>query len=336
MNRLIDLSQFDEALRTNAEAISLAEQLVESEDATAEHWRLWQSVHVDTARLCVAGLTAIDDEDEAASSAAIWKERLHQELQRANGLTARFPEWARLVDPPQESESLVPAWTWSIVDQQTREDLRAGRDPDFLSFWLEQFSSETYYGLYQRALCLAIQSDRDGYQSVCHTMLDKFSHSTEIPEVSFSAWSCCLLPNSLDDYSVPIELLERATEQDTDNIASRCYLGATLFRAGRFQDARKQLRRLGETSDENSSPAYAWLFLAMAEYHLGETDEAIKWFDRADSYIDGQLERERAGKVSIPWNRRSTLRLLQGEAKKLIHTDGPQAGSDTVHGNDRG
>ena len=38
----------------------------------------------------------------------------------------------------------------------------------------------------------------------------------------------------------------------------------------------------------------------------------------AESFIDDQLERERAGKVSIPWNRRSTLRLLQAEAKQLI------------------
>ncbi len=68
-----------------------------------------------------------------------------------------------------------------------------------------------------------------------------------------------------------------------------------------------------------TSPAYAWYLLAIAHSQLGQSATARQWYDKASSWVAQTVaERERAGQLKWPWNRRLTIELLEREAAQVL------------------
>jgi tetratricopeptide (TPR) repeat protein len=122
------------------------------------------------------------------------------------------------------------------------------------------------------------------------------------------------------DLHQPVQIAERAVGVDPKNISHTFALGATLYRAGRFAEAIKRLNEAnaaverGEGGNPGISPAYTWFFLAMANYRLGQAEEARQWLDKAVK----QMEQDTQNKDTF-WNRRLTLHLFHREAEDLLH-----------------
>lgn len=176
---------------------------------------------------------------------------------------------------------------------------------------------------YLLALARLSAADMPGYRQTCSAMVDTFLETDDMPEAKFTAWSCVLGPEAVDNFANVIQLAERAVNIDRKlNLAT---LGAALYRAGRYDEALSRLNQaevlnsLTETSTD-TSPAYRWYFLAMTHRRLGNTEKYRAFLNRA-------LERTEQALASPPelddgnWFRLATLRLLRDEAQSLLTND---------------
>jgi tetratricopeptide (TPR) repeat protein len=178
---------------------------------------------------------------------------------------------------------------------------------------------------YRHGLLRLHLGDRDGYRKACGIMSDRFSKQENVAGTELALWVCVLAPDSVADLSRLVQWAERLLAAQPNNIVYMNTLGATLYRAGRFEDALKLLSKASiayKPADElRSASAYNSLFLAMAHSRLQHAEEARKWMRKAISKIDASEQKKAAGEAAsepVPWNRRLTLRLLRTEAENLM------------------
>ncbi len=163
------------------------------------------------------------------------------------------------------------------------------------------------------AVVLLASGDRAGWRSAIAALLDRFRGTIDAMTATRIAWACALGPDAAADPAVPVRLAE-AGLQGADDPSKAAYLntlGATLYRAGRFDEA---IRRLEEAIQERKSPGpLDWAFLALAHQRLGHRDLARFWLEklreRAPSTDPAQFWEE--------WE----LRLLRSEAEAVILYD---------------
>ncbi len=167
-----------------------------------------------------------------------------------------------------------------------------------------------YY--YRLAVLLAAEHDNRNVD-VCVQMLKRFTGSEQSIETYFTAWTCALAPNSLNDYTDAIALGRAAVDAEPTNPQFLNGLGAILMRAGMYAEAKPFLEEtVGSPGDENTSKTYTHYFLAMTEHHLGNAEDARTHLKTANDLADKELL------GSIPWNRKLTIELLRTEAQTLI------------------
>jgi tetratricopeptide (TPR) repeat protein len=108
---------------------------------------------------------------------------------------------------------------------------------------------------------------------------------------------------------------------------SKHVLGLALYRAGRFAEADAQLRR--SPGSDPTRDVLDWPVLAMAHQRLGQPDEARRWLDRADRWVETELRGRPGGADrAIPknwhWRAGILLHLLLREARAVINADLPK------------
>jgi tetratricopeptide (TPR) repeat protein len=163
-------------------------------------------------------------------------------------------------------------------------------------------------------LSLSAAGERDGLRWTIAELLDKFRGTTDPGMANMVAWNCCLAPDAVDDPEAPVQLAEIAVKgaswPDKANVLNT--LGATLYRAGRFDGAIRRLEEGIQVRNGTSVPM-DWPFLAMAHFRLGHRDEARRWLDRfQDPSPDADPDQF--------WSELE-IRLLRSEAEALILYD---------------
>jgi serine/threonine protein kinase/WD40 repeat protein/tetratricopeptide (TPR) repeat protein len=177
---------------------------------------------------------------------------------------------------------------------------------------------------YLHALARLGSGDRSGYRRVCAETLERFARTTNAEAANFVAWVCVLGPEAVRDLEEAVRLAARAASADPKNDAYQVTLGAALYRAGRFQEAVQRLEQAVNPKEADPtkvmqySPAYCWLFLAMAHQRLGHAAEAGRWLDKAVQWIKRQAK-EPSNPAEGTWYRRLTLQLLCREAEALLN-----------------
>jgi hypothetical protein len=99
-------------------------------------------------------------------------------------------------------------------------------------------------------------------------------------------WTCVIGPGTLDDYAGVVRLAERMMEE-TGGIRRRhihalSFLGASLYRAGRYREAIDRLNEAAAVRGEGAPRDGA--FLALAQHRLGNAAEARKLLDMVPAY----------------------------------------------------
>jgi WD40 repeat protein len=132
--------------------------------------------------------------------------------------------------------------------------------------------------------CLA-SGDRAGYRAACAGALGPLGKEPDPRTANDAAWVCCLGPGGADDPGAVVALAERAVAGQPGDYASLNTLGAALMRASRHEEA---VRRLGEALKlrDQQQQVLDELLLALACQKLGRPDEARRWLDKAQTWMD--------------------------------------------------
>jgi tetratricopeptide (TPR) repeat protein len=172
---------------------------------------------------------------------------------------------------------------------------------------------------YELALCCLAAANLDGYRTTCARMVDESIPTEDAVEASFTAWTCALGSDALDDYTPPIAAIAKAATRSEDQPQYQTTLGALLYRAARYDEALEVLSALdpGYDADARSatSPAYALYFLAMAHQAVDQDKRAREVLARANAWADQALSDSKHPPL---WNRRLTLELLRDETEGLF------------------
>ncbi|TWU33852.1 serine/threonine-protein kinase [Novipirellula artificiosorum] len=200
--------------------------------------------------------------------------------------------------------------TWRVKffgERERWDDLKAE-----LQVTREIKPNERYY-IYLSALVAIHSNDMPNYRKHCQKLLNVFADSNISMETYFTAWTCSLAPESLDDYSTAIKLARQSVDTEHDKQQYLVGLGAILMRAGEFTEAKKHLDdALEATEDSDTNSSNARYFLAMTEFQLGNLDAAQEQLTLANESALQELA------ATPAWNRKLTLNLLRSEAETLL------------------
>ncbi len=117
------------------------------------------------------------------------------------------------------------------------------------------------------------RGDREAYCRCCAAILEHYGRTNRAEEANEAAWACTLAPAAVSNVGAIIRLAEKATAHEPKNSGYCNTLGAVLYRAGRFEEAREKLQEAVRLNEGNEAPEDA-LFMAMTEHRLGHDSEA--------------------------------------------------------------
>jgi tetratricopeptide (TPR) repeat protein len=243
-------------------------------------------------------------------------------LERGN-LWVGFGEFARAIDDYSKAleRAQGPDSRAAIYHQRGLAHSRLGHHPEALDDFAKVIGidPDNVMNRYWHALAHVAAGDLDGYQRACAAMIERFGQSDK-PEIGhWIAWTAALAPAAVADLNVPVTLAEMALARDPQNSSFANSLGATLFRAGRLDEAAQRLSAVSTEWEKAAakptmySAAYTRFFLAMTHHRLGHAEEGRQWFDKAVQQMDEETRNE-----NVAWNRRATLQLFRREAEELL------------------
>jgi tetratricopeptide (TPR) repeat protein len=209
-------------------------------------------------------------------------------------------EDAPWMDPLARGEELARSGRWDDAAVAFEEAIASGA---------RHVDAQTRRVLFRQA-----RGDKTAYGDACRQLLRLFESSEPVPRVAnIIAWACAIGSGAVSDYSEVVHLAEVAVASRPTSSRLNT-LGAILYRAGRFEDAVRQLRRSVEVHGADGTP-YDALFLAMAHHQLGHADEARRWL-RLGTVVDPIALRGGSGDTA--WIPKLELEILRREATSII------------------
>jgi WD40 repeat protein/serine/threonine protein kinase/tetratricopeptide (TPR) repeat protein len=169
--------------------------------------------------------------------------------------------------------------------------------------------------------CLALLAagDRVGWEWAIAGLLDRFRAPMHPAweDAYLVAWVCAQGPYPLTDPKVPVRLAEEAIKNaaeigfDFKRHGFSHGLGAAMYRAGRYDEAIRQVQEGIRT--EGWSDAASHAFLSMAHHRLGHREEALRWLDRL------RQDPPSTDRTRFWWE--VSVRLLRSEAEAVVAYD---------------
>ncbi len=154
--------------------------------------------------------------------------------------------------------------------------------------------------------------ERQAYRAWCATQAEQLSGLEQAGRLGDALWRCALVPAAVADYEAVLAAARervRKKPRSNDDINT---LAALLFRAGRLEEARKQMQEAIAVNGGKGT-VFDFLFLALIDGSLGQKEQARRWLDTAGRLI------EQAGRGRrLSWDQRLQLRLLRQEAEALV------------------
>jgi tetratricopeptide (TPR) repeat protein len=212
-------------------------------------------------------------------------------------------------DPLEQARERAARRQWDrAVDGYARNLARGPTDNGH--FWFEY-----------AALSL-LSGDRSAYARTCARMIERCGKAGELRSYHV-ARTCTLAP----DASLPGRLAEKELKDYAREFWSLTEQGALAYRAGRFQQAVPFFEQSLQADPRPGSAVLNWLWLALAKQRLGKAEEARRWLNKAqgwlDQYHDGMPARaeEEFGLHLHHWLESHVLRR---EAEALIPSEAPR------------
>jgi WD40 repeat protein/tetratricopeptide (TPR) repeat protein len=170
-------------------------------------------------------------------------------------------------------------------------------------------------------VCLKCGHD-DEHRRVCRALVGGLGGRPNAEAAVRLAWLAALAPDAVPGPAL-LELAGRANAMHRDPYQRGRAYGAALFRAGKFEEAVRQLDA-AQALRPQPSPS-VWLLLAMTEHRLGHADKAKQWQIKARDWIASARGKktpaagpDRLTWDGLPWNERLALERLEAEAGELL------------------
>ena len=119
-------------------------------------------------------------------------------------------------------------------------------------------------------------------------------------------------------------LAEKELKESAREFWSLTEQGALAYRAGRFQQAVPLFEQSLQAEPRPGRAMLNWLWLALANQGLGKGDEARRWLNKAQAWLDryrdglpARAKRNSARTCTIGWRRD----VLRREAEALIDSE---------------
>ncbi len=180
---------------------------------------------------------------------------------------------------------------------------------------------------FEQAILRLVVSDTAGYRSACRHMLDELRRTDEPAWLVFAAHAWALAPGGPAERAQALELAERRASAMADPWSDQV-LALALYRAGRFAEANARLLGSLDLNPGWDFQVLDWLVLAMAHQRLGQPKEALRWRERAESWVAARLRGrpggdDRAVPENWHWRDGMLLHLLLREDSALVRESLP-------------
>ena len=140
------------------------------------------------------------------------------------------------------------------------------------------------------------------------------------------ARACTLAPDTVAELS----LMGRLPEVEHDAYEEFWWLterGALHYRAGRFAEAVPLFERSLRADSQPGKAVLNWLWLALAQQHLGKSEEGRRWLDKATAWLDqyrGGMPGGAEQELGLHLHNWLEAHVLRREAEALIRPADPR------------
>ncbi len=100
------------------------------------------------------------------------------------------------------------------------------------------------------------------------------------------ARACTMAPHAITEASLAGRLAEKELQASSRAFWSLTEQGALAYRAGRFPQAVSLLEQSLRADPTSGRAVLNWLWLALANQRLGKADEARRWLEKAQAWLD--------------------------------------------------
>ena len=144
---------------------------------------------------------------------------------------------------------------------------------DESTFWFE-YAAVSY-----------LSSNHPGYAKACAYLVERCG-KPDGPRAYLVARTCTLAPDAVADASLPGRLAEKELKKATHQFWALTERGALAYRSGRFKEAVPLFEQSLKADPMPGKAVVNWLWLALANQQLGKTDEARRWLEKSQAWLD--------------------------------------------------
>jgi serine/threonine-protein kinase len=138
---------------------------------------------------------------------------------------------------------------------------------------------------FEYAALSLLSGDRRGYEDACARMVGRYGKGLNL-RAYHVARACTLAPEAVVEASLSGRLAETELKDNAKQFWSLTEQGALQYRAGRFPQAVALFEQSLRADPTPGKAVLNWLWLALAEQHLGKSAEARHWLDKASTWLD--------------------------------------------------
>jgi tetratricopeptide (TPR) repeat protein len=178
----------------------------------------------------------------------------------------------RAADPLEQGRELAEQREWAEAADGYARALALGPTDDG-HFWFEY------------AAVLLLAGDHPGYERACAHMVERCGKPGG-PRPYHMARACSLAPDAVADAALPARLAAMELQDNARQFWSLTEQGALAYRAGQFEQAVPLFEQSLKAESAVGRAVLNWLWLALANQGLGESDEARRWLGEAQAWLD--------------------------------------------------
>jgi tetratricopeptide (TPR) repeat protein len=177
-----------------------------------------------------------------------------------------------VTDPVTQARERAAQGDWSGAASKFARALARGPINDG-HFWFEYAAVQLLSG------------NKPGYASACAELIDRCGKPGG-PRAYHAARAGTLASDSAPDPSLLRRIAHNELQDNALQFWSLTEQGAVAFRAGEFEKSVSLFKQSLAADQLPGRAVINWLWLALAEQRLGKTDEARRWLNKAQGWLD--------------------------------------------------